>query len=117
MDARNMELFEDKMFRTVYSKDLLLHYPHDDMMQILREMCRVGEKVYVAWGIGGERWNRGVSYVPNEDPLYRMRRGFHYNRHDIRKINKEFQLIFIGEGTTITEIQPNDLREMRELDS
>jgi len=104
MDARHLE-FKDKSFETVYAKDLLLHYPHNDMMKILSEMCRVGRTVYVAWGIGGERWNRGISYIPNDEPLYQMRKGFHYNQHDLAKIKKEYEVVMIGEGTTITEIR------------
>ena len=68
-------------------------------------MCRVGKTVYVAWGVGGEKWNKGTSYTPNHEPLYQVRKGFHYNRHDLAKIEERYEVRFIGEGTTITEIR------------
>ena len=104
MDARHLE-FEDKSFETVYARKMLHHQSHEDMMQMLGEMCRVGKTVYVAWGRGGEGWNKGVDYTPSYTPLYTMMRGFHHNRHDLAKIEVEYDVRFIGEGTTVTEIR------------
>ena len=74
-------------------------------MLMLAEMCRVGKTVYVAWGKGGEKWNKGIDYVPSHSPLYVMKSGFHHNRHDLGKIEVEFEVKMIGEGTTISEIR------------
>jgi len=94
-DARHLPFRPDK-FKSVFSKDLLLHHSHEDMMKVIHEMLRLNDKIVVAWGIEED----GTCYLPSYEPLYKMKAGFHYNRHDLAKLEEEFDVEIVN-GTSV----------------
>lgn len=104
-DARDIP-FDDETFETAYAKDLLVHYPQADGTKIMKEMLRVANTVYVAWGIGIASFNKGINYMPSDKPFTsKNKHGFWYNRYDIRELNKTFRLTHVDPKTTVTLVE------------
>ena len=98
-DARFLP-FKPNVFKSVFSKDLLLHYPQEEGEKVIREMLRLKDEVVVAWGIEKD----GTNYKPSYNPDFKMKDGFYYNKYDLEKLEKEFLLEFV-ENTSITLVK------------
>jgi hypothetical protein len=104
-DGRRLP-FKTKSFKTVFSKDLLLHLPLGDCKQVLDEMLRVGEVVYVAWGISYHDFTFPKVFLPSDAKAEKhVLAGFEYNRFAVKDF-AEYVLIHVSPETTITQIQP-----------
>jgi len=108
-DARKLP-FKDKAFESAYAKDVLLHWPIEEGMKIMRELIRVAKTAYVAWGTAFKDFSGGVYetpliFVPSPEPISFKHQGFYYCRYDIRQLEKHFKIGAIKEGTTITQIE------------
>lgn len=98
--------FKDKVFETAFSKGLLLHYLQKVAIKIIWEMLRVSKTTIIAWGIVKWSPHKRVNYLPSYKPFISMRSsGFYYNRHDLAELEKHFEVILVGEGTSITIIE------------
>lgn len=115
-DARHLP-FRDKMFETSFSKDVLVHYPQEEGTRVIWEMLRVSRATYIAWGVEeperveklAKRGLRPVgiyNFMPGKPVLFKNVKGFYYNRYDLAQLEKHFEVIPVGGGTSITLIKP-----------
>jgi SAM-dependent methyltransferase len=107
-DARKMP-FADKQFKSAYIRDVLLHYPQEEMPPFIDEMLRVAENCYVSWGGFGVR-SFAPTYSPEQTMMtdeeivkWQEKERFYYTAPDRKYLEDRYRLTFI-EDTNITRV-------------
>ena len=111
-DARYLP-FRDKVFKTAFSKGVVIHYPQEDGEKMLHDMIRISNITYIAWGIPIIGPGRGENYLPSyTSKFFVSNAGFHVNRYDLKELEKNFKIYPLEEGTSVTLIREKEEHEV-----